>query len=108
MTYRKELISNVISYLKPFASYTIQKNEWLDTMFFIEASCQLFDDTALSIYLSSNEVIISKECDYLLKKISLLIDDIDDSLTIEEIIAHKNMKEIQNLASKTISILNEI
>lgn len=103
--------NSLIEALKPFSDKEYQERTWsrgegekIST--FIEATCQLFDDTALSDFLDYNDkIIVSKKCDDILRKISSLIDAIDEKLNQIDIINHKSMTLIRPLAVEAIRLI---
>ena len=102
---------NLIERLKPFADKDFQERVWLkgegnEISSFIEATCQLFDDTALDYYLkNTNDIIVSEKCDEILHKLSCLVELIDEKLNTAKIINHQNMLKIRPLAKEAINLI---
>jgi hypothetical protein len=111
MNLPKEWYNDLLTVLKEFSDKDYQIKIWLkgegnEMSSFVEATCKLFDDSALSYYLdNTNEIIISNDFMDILGKISFLIDTIEKNIAIREIIEHKNMSKIRLLAKNAIILI---
>ena len=113
MILTKEWYNQLLDCIKIFSDEEYQRQVWLngegkESSSFIEASCQLFDDTALSYYLDeTEEVIATKECNVFLSELSSMIDSVDENLEPRKIINTPQMIKIRKKANEIILILEK-
>ena len=111
MNLNPEWYNQVLDALRSFADKDYQERAWIkgqgeEISTFIEASCQLFDDTALTDFLEdTNKIVVSAECDNILREIGSLIETIDEGLRPVDIVNHNNMIIIRKLSKKAISLI---
>ncbi len=105
---------NVIKYLPDLADYNYQKRVWATgkpqsgdmSPTFIEACCQLFDDTGLGDALKAGETVFSTEADQAIQDLSDVIDKVGfykgpDSAIIDT----PAMQNVREKAAKALQLI---
>src|ERR1700722_15051860 len=97
---------NVIKYLPDLADYNYQKRVWATGKYqpgdmspdFVEACCQLFDDTGLGDALADGQIVFGKVADQALRDLSDATKKVDDKNKPNRMII--NTPAMQNVREK--------
>lgn len=107
-------VAGIKSCLRELSDLEFQRRVWVkgsdtEASSFNEVVCQLFDDYGLEELLQKkDQIVFTKEIDSLLRKISSLIDSIDDGLSQEKIIKLPIWKDVLYNSSKVLELINKL
>ncbi|MGE4409754.1 MAG: hypothetical protein AB7D33_04180 [Sphingobium sp.] len=98
--------------LKEWASEEDQRRLWLsdgangaEVSSFVEARESLFTDTGLALDLDRGRIVFDSTADAMLKKLDMLISQIDANQAPNQIIADDQMREVRQLASTLLRLV---
>ena len=102
-----------IKNLQELADYEYQRRLWLssgppEVSSFDEACAGLYEDSCLTDVLDQGrEVVFTEEIDDLLRELDRLLKKIDDSQSVEGILADSQMEQVRKLAAEILRRIDE-
>ena len=105
---------NIMASLHELADADFQERIWVrgegpEVSSYVEAVCQLYDDSGLTELLQDkSKPVISLQVDNILRELSSELDGIDSQMSAKDILEHPRWPKIRELADQAWQLMNSL